>query len=89
MNAGADTEEGASAIPLLNAVFCVDCETISNSPFTVGLALLLPLPQHSDRRGARCREAERNSAAARHRTWISVAALFVLEIPGEGRRHVD
>jgi hypothetical protein len=32
MNAGAHTEEGLSAVPLLNAVFCADCETISNSP---------------------------------------------------------
>jgi hypothetical protein len=32
MNAGADTEERLSAVPLLNAVFCVECETISNSP---------------------------------------------------------
>jgi hypothetical protein len=32
MNAGAHTEGGLSAVPLLNAVFCVDCETISNSP---------------------------------------------------------
>lgn len=32
MNAGADTEGALSAVPLLNAVFCVDCETISNSP---------------------------------------------------------
>jgi hypothetical protein len=32
MNTAADTEAGLSAVPLLNAVFCVDCETISNSP---------------------------------------------------------
>jgi hypothetical protein len=32
MSAGAQTEEGANAVPLLHAVFCVDCETISNSP---------------------------------------------------------
>ena len=32
MNAGARTEGGLSAVPLLNAVFCADCETISNSP---------------------------------------------------------
>jgi hypothetical protein len=32
MNAGAHTNEGLSAVPLLNAVFCADCETISNSP---------------------------------------------------------
>jgi hypothetical protein len=32
MNTAADTERGLSAVPLLNAVFCVDCETISNSP---------------------------------------------------------
>ena len=32
MNAGADTEGALSTVPLLNAVFCVDCETISNSP---------------------------------------------------------
>jgi hypothetical protein len=31
MNAGADTKRRLSAVPLLNAVFCVDCETISNS----------------------------------------------------------
>lgn len=28
----ADTEKCSGAVPLLNAVFCVDCETISNSP---------------------------------------------------------
>jgi hypothetical protein len=32
MNAATDTERGVGAVPLLNAVFCVDCETISNSP---------------------------------------------------------
>jgi hypothetical protein len=32
MNTAADTEKGLGAVPLLNAVFCVDCETISNSP---------------------------------------------------------
>ena len=32
MNAGAHTDEGLSAVPLHNAVFCVDCETVSNSP---------------------------------------------------------
>jgi hypothetical protein len=32
MNAGAHTDGGLSAVPLLNAVFCADCETISNSP---------------------------------------------------------
>lgn len=32
MNAADDTERGSSAVPLLNAVFCVDCETISDSP---------------------------------------------------------
>ncbi|MFZ0861245.1 MAG: hypothetical protein WAN18_11225, partial [Candidatus Sulfotelmatobacter sp.] len=32
MNTAADTERGLSAVPLLNAVFCVDCETITNSP---------------------------------------------------------
>jgi len=32
MNPRADTERGLSAVPLLNAVFCADCETISNSP---------------------------------------------------------
>jgi hypothetical protein len=32
MNTSADTEKGLSAVPLLNAVFCIDCETISNSP---------------------------------------------------------
>ena len=32
MNAGAHTEAGLSAVRLLNAVFCADCETISNSP---------------------------------------------------------
>jgi hypothetical protein len=32
MNAGAHTDEGLTAVPLLNAVFCADCETISNSP---------------------------------------------------------
>jgi len=32
MNAGAHTDEGLNAVPLHNAVFCVDCETISNSP---------------------------------------------------------
>jgi len=32
MNTGAHIEGGVGAVPLLNAVFCVDCETISNSP---------------------------------------------------------
>ena len=32
MNAGARTNGGLSAVPLLNAVFCAGCETISNSP---------------------------------------------------------
>ena len=32
MNAAADTERGLGGVPLLNAVFCADCETISNSP---------------------------------------------------------
>jgi hypothetical protein len=32
MNAGTHTEGGLSTVPLLNAVFCADCETISNSP---------------------------------------------------------
>jgi hypothetical protein len=32
MNTAADTEAGLSVVPLLNAVFCVDCETISSSP---------------------------------------------------------
>jgi hypothetical protein len=28
----AQTDGGVSAVPLLNAVFCADCETITNSP---------------------------------------------------------
>jgi len=32
VNPAADDERGLSAVPLLNAVFCVECETISNSP---------------------------------------------------------
>jgi hypothetical protein len=32
MNAGTHTEGSLNAVPLLNAVFCADCETISNSP---------------------------------------------------------
>jgi hypothetical protein len=32
MNTAADTDRGVGAVHLLNAVFCVDCETISNSP---------------------------------------------------------
>jgi hypothetical protein len=32
MNSAADTAKGLSAVPLLNAVFCLDCETITNSP---------------------------------------------------------
>ena len=31
MNAGAHTDEGLSTVPLHNAVFCANCETISNS----------------------------------------------------------
>ena len=31
MNAGAHADEGLNAVPLHNAVFCADCETISNS----------------------------------------------------------
>jgi len=32
MNAAADAEIRLSAVPLTNAVLCVDCEAISNSP---------------------------------------------------------
>jgi hypothetical protein len=32
MNAGKNTEGGLSAVPLLNAVYCADCENITNSP---------------------------------------------------------
>lgn len=32
MNAAADTKGGLGAVSLPNAVFCVNCETISNSP---------------------------------------------------------
>jgi len=32
MNTATDTEQGVGAVPLLNAVFCADCETISSSP---------------------------------------------------------
>jgi len=32
MNLATDAKRGVSAVPLLNAVFCVDCETISSSP---------------------------------------------------------
>jgi hypothetical protein len=32
MNTATDTEKGVGAVPLLNAVFCVNCETISSSP---------------------------------------------------------
>ncbi|MGD1082800.1 MAG: hypothetical protein ABR881_31175, partial [Candidatus Sulfotelmatobacter sp.] len=35
MNTAADTERGLNVVPLLNAAFCVDCETISNSPHDV------------------------------------------------------
>jgi hypothetical protein len=35
MNAGTRTNGGLSAVPLLNAVFCAGCETISNSPHDV------------------------------------------------------
>ena len=35
MKAGADTEGALSTVPLLNAVFCADCETISSSPHDV------------------------------------------------------
>jgi len=35
MNTAADTEKGSGAVSLLNAVFCVDCETITNSPHDV------------------------------------------------------
>src|SRR6266566_180193 len=37
MKAGADTEgaKAKQAVPLLKAVLCVDCETISNSPHDV------------------------------------------------------
>jgi hypothetical protein len=35
MNAGARTDGGLSAVPLLNAVFCAGCETISNSQHDV------------------------------------------------------
>ena len=32
MGAETDTKAGANAVPLLHAVFCANCETISNSP---------------------------------------------------------
>ncbi len=32
MKAGAVTEGRLTAVPLLNAVFCANCETVSNSP---------------------------------------------------------
>jgi hypothetical protein len=32
VKSGAQTDGGLSAVPLLNAVFCADCETITNSP---------------------------------------------------------
>jgi hypothetical protein len=32
MNEATDTERGVDVVPLLNAVFCVDCETINSSP---------------------------------------------------------
>ncbi len=32
MNRNPRTEEGSGAVPLVNAVFCGNCETISNSP---------------------------------------------------------
>jgi hypothetical protein len=32
MKAGADTEGALSTVPVLNAVYCADCETITNSP---------------------------------------------------------
>lgn len=35
MNTATDTEKSLSAVPLLNAVFCVDCETITNSSHDV------------------------------------------------------
>jgi len=35
MNEATSSEERVGAVPLLNAVFCVDCETISNSPHDV------------------------------------------------------
>ncbi len=35
MNTGTHAQEGVSAVPLLNAVFCAGCETISNSPHEV------------------------------------------------------
>lgn len=35
MNTAADTEKSLRAVPLVNAVFCVDCETITNSSHDV------------------------------------------------------
>jgi hypothetical protein len=35
MNEATSSEERVGGVPLLNAVFCVDCETISNSPHDV------------------------------------------------------
>jgi hypothetical protein len=32
VKSGAQTDGGLSAVPLLNAVFCADCENITNSP---------------------------------------------------------
>lgn len=35
MSARADTEKGVATVPLLTAMFCVDCESISNSAHDV------------------------------------------------------
>jgi len=35
MNAGAGTDKGVATVPLLSAMFCVDCESISNSAHDV------------------------------------------------------
>lgn len=35
MSAAADTDRSLTTVPLHNAVFCVDCEIISNSPHDV------------------------------------------------------
>ena len=47
MNAGTHTNGGLRTVPLLNAVFCAGCETISNSPHDAcvvcGSRSLIPL----------------------------------------------
>jgi hypothetical protein len=84
MNAGARTNGGLSAVPLLNAVFCAGCETISNSPHDVcsvcGSRSLLNLFRMLDGtlRGQMSQSAKDHGKTAKYNVELTVK---VHEIP--------